>query len=115
MNNLIKNINDEKEYYLVAGRHASIIKRDSDGKLLYLELQSSRDTENGWNYLTSERLKSRFGCQKTHTYAYGKKYKIASILIESDSLGENKEFQNIVGYINTDEGKQLKGKGGNAK
>lgn len=115
VNKLIKNINDEKEYYLATGRHASIIKKDSDGKLLYLELQANRDTDNGWNYLTSERLKNRFKCQKTHTVLHGIKYTVKSVLIESESLGENREFQNIVGYINTDEDKQLKGKGGNAK
>ena len=115
VNKLIKNINDEKEYYLATGRHASIIKKDSDGKLLYLELQANRDTDNGWNYLTSERLKNRFKCQKTHTVLHGRKYTVKSVLIESESLGESREFQNIVGYINTDEDKQLKGKGGNAK
>lgn len=38
-----------------------------------------------------------------------------SILIDIDSLKNNEEFEKILGYINTNGGKQLKGSGGSVK
>lgn len=42
----------------------------------------------------------------------GFKYEKRNILIDIESLGQNDEFKRILGYINTDINKQLKGVGG---
>lgn len=47
--------------------------------------------------------------------SYGVKLKGSSILIEADSLKNSKEFREILGYINTNVEKQVKGEGGYAK
>lgn len=105
---------DGKEYCLIAGAHASIIRR-LNGVLEYLELQSPETTghvKNGWNRFdrygnVAACLYRRFGCKKT----------VASraILIEIDSFLNNPEIRSTLGYINTDVNAQMKGVTGNVK
>ena len=105
---------DGKEYCLIAGAHASIIRR-LNGVLEYLELQSPETTgyvKNGWNRFdrygnVAACLYRRFGCKKT----------VASraILIEIESFSNNPEIRSILGYINTDVNAQMKGVTGNVK
>lgn len=105
---------DGKEYCLIAGAHASIIRR-LNGVLEYLELQSPETTgqvKNGWNRFdrygnAATCLYRRFGCKKT----------VASraILIEIDSFLNNPEIRGMLGYINTDVNAQMKGVAGNVK
>lgn len=102
---------DEKEYYLGIGRHAAIVKRELD-RYYYLELQDKID--NGYQILTDIVLKNRFGCQKSHT-VYGIKLKPKNVIFDIDSLKDNKEFEEILGYINTNEIDQLKGYDGYVK
>ena len=102
---------DEKEYYLGVGRHAAIVKRELD-RYYYLELQDKID--NGYQILTDIVLKNRFGCQKSHT-VYGIKLKPKNVIFDIDSLKDNKEFEEILGYINTNEIDQLKGYDGYVK
>ena len=64
--NLLKTVEDGKEYYLATGEHAAIIKK-IEKRYQYLELQSPK--ENGFKILTSERLKKRFGCKQSHSVA----------------------------------------------
>lgn len=59
-------------------------------------------------------MKNRFKCQKSHT-SYGNKYEVSSVLIEIESLVKNKEFLNLMSYINTNANNQLKGAGGGIK
>ena len=101
----------DKEYYLATGGHAAIIRKTNKG-FEYLELQT--EDKNGFKKLDKTALKSRFGCQTSHTVS-GLKLEPASILIDVDSCKNNKEFKNLLGYINTAKDKQNKGEGGYAK
>lgn len=102
---------EDKEYYLATGGHAAIIRKTNKG-FEYLELQT--EDKNGFKKLDKTALKSRFGCQTSHTVS-GLKLEPASILIDVDSCKNNEEFKNLLGYINTAKYKQNKGEGGYAK
>ncbi len=108
---LLKTMNIEKQYYLATGQHAAIVRRTTKG-YEYLELQS--ETNNGFFPLTRKELKDRFGCQKSHS-RHRKKYKVSNVLIDIDSLNNNEEFKEILGYINTGIDKQYKGVAGGIK
>ncbi|MEG1880443.1 MAG: hypothetical protein RR145_03895 [Oscillospiraceae bacterium] len=108
---LLHHVEKGKEYYLATGEHAAIIRHTDEG-WQYLELQDKKD--NGFKKLTKAVLKSRFGCKKSHK-THGEKYEAKSILIDTNSLKGNKEFENILGYINTAKTKQKKGVGGHVK
>jgi len=115
---VIKTLELDKQYMLVTGRHAAIIKNTSDG-LKYLEMQSSQ--KNGWRDMeytkktpwgeykntVADTLYNRFGCRKTTQGMYH--------LMEVDSYQKTKEFKQILGYINTNTGEQKKGAGGGIK
>lgn len=110
--NLLTKMEKDKEFILITGRHAAVVKHTDEG-YLYLELQSS-SSMNGFQKLTTDRLKKRFGCTKQCTIS-GIKLEQESFLIDVDSLGQCEEFQDLLGYINTNENKQMKGVGGRAK
>lgn len=118
--NLLKNVENNKEYYLCVGRHASIVRKTADGILQYLELQS--DKMKGWQpfienpfwYGKDEKmvLKKRFGCTSGFS-RWAEKLNFIIDLDESDL--DTDEINSILGYINTDVDKQKKGEGGNIK
>lgn len=113
---ILKNVEDNKEYYLATGKHATIIKKE-DGKLRYLELQDEK--ENGFKdvkeTLFYNTWKERFKCQKSHNIKYIGKVKADNILIDIETLYNNDEFKKILGFINTNVESQLKGEKGYAK
>lgn len=111
VNKLLKTVEEGKEYYLCAGRHAAIIKNSGKG-FEYLELQSCSD--NGFKSFSETTLKHRFGCPKRHTRK-GKKMQVNHILIDVESLHGNEEFEKILGFINTSETSQMKGAAGSVK
>ena len=76
---------EDKEYYLATGGHAAIIRKTNKG-FEYLELQT--EDKNGFKKLDKTALKSRFGCQTSHTVS-GLKLEPASILIDVDSCKNN--------------------------
>ena len=100
-NQLLSTMTDGKEYYLATGGHAAIVRK-SGNSYEYLELQHP-STGNGWHTLNDYILDVRFGCSTSRICAN------SSILIDVDSLSANHEFQDILGYINTDMPKQRKG------
>lgn len=108
---LITQMEDGKIYMLVTGKHASIVKK-INGEAHYLELQSA--THSGWHPFTKDTLRRRFGCTRSRTIL-GTKVKQHSYAIDVDSLSKSKEFHKLLGYINTEEGKQRKGTAGYAK
>lgn len=110
---LTQNMVKDKEYYLATGGHAAIIRKTSKG-LEYLELQDN-ELFNGYKKLNNNVLKKRFGCKKSHNLKYVGKVEAENILIDVDSLKNNEEFKKILGFINTNSGKQLKGSGGSVK
>lgn len=110
---LIKNVKENKEYILTTGKHTSIIKKQN-GKFYYLELQDPDKTNNTFKILNNEVLKKRFYCVKTNSF-YGKKTEMANILIDCETLGKNKDFKRMLGFINTKEQNQKKGVDGSVK
>ena len=103
-----------KEYYLATGRHAAIVRKTEDGRYQYLELQSG--TSNGWMYFKDdprETLRWRFGCSRKSDNNYASKHNFMIDIDESDF--STKEFEEILGYINTAEEEQRKGRDGTIK
>lgn len=109
-NRLLKQCEVGKEYYLCAGRHASIVRKQGDGTLQYLELQSA--TRSGWtNFDGNPRhtLRTRFGCRSSQP-AY------SDFMIDiNESNFATDDFKSLLGYINTAEDKQRKGSSGTIK
>ncbi len=110
---MLVNVKDNKEYYLAAGSHSAIIKKEK-GLFKYLELQSQYKEKNGFHTLTDKILKERFKCQKSYT-SYKMKLQTRCILIDTDTLKDNKEFKTLLGFINTNATKQKKGAKGYVK
>lgn len=109
-NQLLKRVQTGKEYWFSCGQHAAVVRRTEDGTLQFLELQSA--IRNGWKDFGKSvrgKLASRFGAD---TYRY---IDAVSYMFELDSLKDSPEFAMILGYINTDEDKQKKGKKGTIK
>ena len=108
-NKLLKRIESGKEYYLVVGGHASIVRKAESGKVQYLELQ--HPTRNGWTDFNGNpryTLNNRFGCRTTS-------YDASGFMIEVDTLKDNEDLKTLLGYINTAENEQRKGEHGTIK
>lgn len=106
-NKLLSYLEVGKEYKLGVGSHAAIVRKLKDGTKQYLELQSAGT--NGWKNFTNETFKNRFNCK------IRRKYYQEAYLIELESLSKNREFIELMQYLNTSESAQLKGIGGYAK
>ena len=102
-----------KYYYFTCGKHAAIVRKTEKG-YEYLELQNASAERNGWHELTTERLKNRFGAQKSHTM-FGSKYETRECIIDIDLLIKDAGFRKMMGYINTASGNQKKGAQGGEK
>ena len=112
-----------KEYYLSVGRHAAVVRaiegmvksprtgKEKPGKVFqYLELQSSKN--NGWQNFDGNpgyTLKTRFGCTSS-SWCYEKAH-----LTEIGQLENSDEFRSFLGFLNTAENEQRKGKHGAIK
>ena len=115
---IIGGIDANRQYVLRTGRHAAVIRKNDDGALQYLELQSSYS--NGWkkmegnSFTVEDTLKQRFACRKTvdRDKWSGTVYEKSCLLIPVDSVQPTEEYRNLLGYINTDVGKQKKGASG---
>jgi len=89
---LMSHMKTGKEYYFATGQHAAIV-RPTNNSYEFLELQTSYN--NGWKTLDRKALIRRFACnpaRETHA---------SSVFIDIDSLNQNREFLNVLGYINT--------------
>ena len=104
---ILSMLEEGKEYYLSVGGHAAIV-RVQNGVSQYLELQSNYT--NGWMDFgdVSDTLKYRFACSSS-----SRRYAPAYATDISQLDGE--EFENILGYINTNADKQRKGASGGVK
>lgn len=112
-NRLLKMCEVGKEYYLAVGRHAAIVRKNADGVLQYLELQSKN--RSGWtNFDGNPRytLKTRFGCTQRATNAAQQDFMLD--LTESD-FTSNDDFRSLLGFLNTEPNAQRKGKDGTIK
>lgn len=108
---LLKTINDDKEYILSTGEHTAVVRKAEKG-FEYLELQQA--TNNGFKHLGKEELKNRFGCKKSHS-VHGHKLEASNVLIKVESLSNSSEFKDFLKYINTEKANQKKGASGSAK
>ena len=109
-NRLLKRVQQGKEYWFACGQHAAIVRKNEAGELQYLELQSSKSS--GWHDFGKNvrgKLAWRFGASST---AY---WDATSFMFDIESLKDSPELAMILGYINTDEDKQKKGKAGTIK
>lgn len=103
---LMSGMEPGRQYYMATGAHAAVVRLNENGIYQYLELQSGVPNENGWHPLTQSSLYSRFGCEDGQSREY------ANYLIDLDSLQSNREFLDLLGYINTDESAQMRGASG---
>ncbi len=124
---MLMNIEENKEYILVVGRHEAIVRRTAERGLEYLELQSKNS--NGWKPFEKEvnttlgkvkktvtdTLVNRFKARKTVDRFRGKIYEKKTYLVDVNSLKKNEEFKNALGYMNTKPDKQKKGNKGHEK
>lgn len=114
--NLLFKVEKGKEYYFAAGEHAAIIRAKAGSAKFsgyeYLELQSPNS--NGWKDLDDNALRYRFSCKRSHSVS-GIKYFLTAELVEAEKLLNNKEFREMMTYINTKESEQRKGKFGNIR
>ena len=108
---LFNQMKDDKEYILCTGKHASIVRKQN-GSVQYLELQSA--TNGGWHDFEKDTLKWRFGCQRSHS-TYGMKYERSNELVDVESFKNFVGFDKVLGYINTPENEQKKGRAGHEK
>lgn len=95
-----------KEYYLAIGRHAAIVRKNKKGHNEYLELQSPRPNDNGWHKLDAKKFSSRF-------VAKGREWCFE--MVEISKLYNDDSYKELMGYINTNVEKQLKGISGSIK
>jgi len=113
-NRLLKKVETGKEYYLCVGQHASIVRKTEDGTLQYLELQSAYNS--GWtdfNGNPKNTLHDRFGCTSISDYGTSSTYDFMLDLEDSDFSTD--DFKSLLGYINTSDSEQKKGKYGTIK
>lgn len=112
-NRLLKMCEEGKEYYLAVGRHAAIVRKNADGVLQYLELQSRY--RSGWTDFNGNpryTLKTRFGCTQRATNSAQQDFMLD--LTESD-FTSNDDFRSLLGFLNTEPNAQRKGKDGTIK
>ena len=111
--NLLKQCEAGKEYYLYVGRHAAIVRKTDGDKLQYLELQSP--TQNGWHDFDGNvryTLVNRFGCSsQSNKWSQ----EIHGMIDIADSNFNTDDFRQLLGYINTADSEQKKGKYGTTK
>lgn len=108
---LLKQVQEGKEYYFTCGSHAAIVRKTDKG-YEYLELQSS--VSNGFKALNENILQWRFRAKKSHT-SFGTKIETKDCIIDIELLKKDSGFKELLGYINTLESKQRKGKSGGMK
>ena len=113
---LLHDMEPGKEYYFFAGRHVAIVRSNNSGPvptMEYLELQS--DGENGWRPLGRDELEWRFGCANAPIHDETGTHIQESGIIGLDELAGNKEVMAIMGFVNTADDQQKKGRGGHEK
>lgn len=104
---ILENVQEGKEYLFFSGTHATAVTRKS-GRLYYLEMQSPRERENGYHEMYDFTLTRRFKSRSVSDDLMSG----TSCLVDGDALKKMDNFGDILGYINTAEGKEMKGVGG---
>lgn len=103
--NMLMRMEEGKEYLFTSGAHCAIV-RMRGGVAQYLELQDN--VENcGFFDIDRDILKNRFGTREAG--------KGTDIMIDTEQLMHNREFINLLEYINTPADKVKTGAGGGRK
>jgi hypothetical protein len=112
---LLSNVIEGREYYFGIAEHASVVRKVGN-TIEYLELQSplSGKLGNGWKPLDDKTLKWRFKAKRSRS-VFGSKFGLDAVLIDASKLQNDKGYRKLLGYINTDAAKQMKGAGGSIK
>lgn len=101
-----------KTYYFECAKHAAIVRKRG-GELEYLELQSAQDS--GWHrfstYGIDRTLGWRFGAQKSGHGGFD----VSAYMLDIEDMAKQDRFFKILGYMNTDTGKQRKGAEGHER
>lgn len=114
---LFSRMQQNKEYVLMTGRHAAAVKKDSTGQVKYLELQSG-DRKNTWYDLGRADLKDRFSCKKSRSqrdYFGSHRVYCDNVLVDLESFTSNSSAMQMLGFLNTPKGQEVKGAGGGEK
>lgn len=114
----LKKAEDGKQYILIAGKHAAVVRRNPDKSSKYLfEYLELQDQDGGWFNIGLNTFKDRFGCRKTSRRNLFSNEIIDSecYMIDIESLKGDSVFEEALAYINTDPSKQKKGRYGYAK
>ena len=109
-NQLLQQVDVGKEYLMIVGKHAAIVRRFDANTIQYLELQSS--TASGWTNFNGNpkyTLSHRFGCMN----ARGRTEE--GFMVDVKQFKGSKELKKLLGYINTDVKNQKKGVAGYVK
>lgn len=104
---LLGQVESGKHYYFATAKHAAVVRKAGDG-IEFLELQSQRG--NGFFKLDDSALRYRFGSRLRSGY-----YSRYSFLIDIEKLAKSPDFIEMLKYINTLPGKELKGVGGGVR
>ena len=110
-NRLLQKVEDGKEYYLVIGKHAAMVRKSESGELQYLELQSPN--RSGWTNFGKEIrsvLRTRFGCSTSSDSGYSANFDFMIDVAESNF--KTNAFRSLLGFLNTAVGDEKKGKYG---
>lgn len=96
---LLETIKEGEEYCLIVGEHAAIVQKIGDMKY-YLELQAGN--ANGLKLFWDTELLERFYCRDPKDITDGMK-PTAAMLFNIKNLKGNKDFDRLLGYLNTSE------------
>lgn len=108
-NKLLKKVEEDKQYFFIAGQHAAIVTKQNN-VLKYLELQSPDN--NGWHEFDGNpryTLSHRFGARQ------GRGINETAYMFDVTDMKDSEEFRELLGYINTAEADQKKGEHGGIK
>jgi len=109
-NQLLQQVDVGKEYLMIVGKHAAIVRRFDANTIQYLELQSS--TASGWTNFNGNpkyTLSHRFGCMNARRRTE------EGFMVDVKQFKGSKELKKLLGYINTDVKNQKKGVAGYVK
>lgn len=95
---MMKEIVNGKEYFFGVGGHASIVRKNENGIIEYLELQKISKL-NGWKQLNDEVLNERFFCEKYVIDSNNNLVTRYGFLSDIKKMN-NDDFNSILGYIN---------------
>lgn len=99
---LMDHIETGKEYFLSVGRHSAIVKKTKSGKVRYYDLQRNNSDAKSM-LLDDNALRWRFRCNDVHLNDLGEQVETTNVLIDIDTLKNNRDFLSMMRYINTKE------------